>query len=95
VFLHLNLDKECFHLLNETARLFFKGICFFIKEFSTMLTFIVELKYQLMPYVYTQAAICSKNGLPELKAQYLRGEWKLINDVSDEQKVFSIRTFKE
>jgi len=32
----------------------------------------VELKYRLMPYVYTQAADCSANGLPMLRALFVK-----------------------
>ncbi len=39
----------------------------FLKKFRS----IVEMKYRLMPYIYTQAAIAAKNGWPVLKALLL------------------------
>lgn len=43
----------------------------FSAEFLKLFRRIVEIKYRLMPYIYTQAAICSKNGWPMLKALFL------------------------
>ncbi|HWJ29666.1 MAG TPA: TIM-barrel domain-containing protein, partial [Flavisolibacter sp.] len=43
----------------------------FSEDFQKSFRKITELRYQLMPYVYTQAAICSQKGLPMLKALLL------------------------
>jgi alpha-D-xyloside xylohydrolase len=39
----------------------------FLKVFRQM----VEMRYKLMPYIFTQAAIASQNGWPMLKAMFL------------------------
>lgn len=43
----------------------------FSTEFLQVFRRIVEMKYRLMPYIYTQAAICVNNGWPMLKALLL------------------------
>lgn len=40
----------------------------FSTEFLNMFRRLVEMRYQLMPYIYSQAALCSKKGLPLLRA---------------------------
>lgn len=43
----------------------------FSKEFSDLFRKMIELRYRLMPYIFTQAALASENGLPLLKAMLL------------------------
>ncbi len=43
----------------------------FSEEFLKVFRSVVELKYRLMPYIYTQASIASRNGWPMLKALFL------------------------
>jgi alpha-D-xyloside xylohydrolase len=71
----------------------------FSDEFLQAFRSITELKYRLMPYIYTQAAICAKNGWPMLQAllfqypedpaawlvedQYLFGEQMMVAPLFD------------
>jgi len=43
----------------------------FSEDFLNTFRSIVEIKYRLMPYIYTQASMCSRNGLPMLRALLL------------------------
>ena len=74
----------------------------FSNEFLQLFRKIAELKYRLMPYVYTQAAICSNNGWPMLQAllfqyphdpaawliedQYLFGEQIMVAPIYETNK---------
>ncbi|MEO8853918.1 MAG: TIM-barrel domain-containing protein [Ginsengibacter sp.] len=43
----------------------------FSEEFSSVFRKMVEMRYKLMPYIFTQANIAAINGLPMLKAMFL------------------------
>jgi alpha-D-xyloside xylohydrolase len=44
----------------------------FSNEFLKIFRGVSELKYRLMPYIYSQAAICSKNGWPLLQTLFFQ-----------------------
>lgn len=74
----------------------------FSEDFLNTFRKIAELKYRLMPYIYTQAALASKHGLPLLKAlllnypddptcwyiddQYLLGDHILVAPLMEKNK---------
>ena len=58
---------------------------YFSKEFIKDFRKAVELKYRLMPYVYTQACICSRNGYPMMRTLFFEypddpGAWGIEDE---------------
>jgi alpha-D-xyloside xylohydrolase len=55
------------------------------EDFQDYFRKVVELKYQLMPYVYTQAKIAAEHGLPMVRALFVEfpedpGSWAVDNE---------------